>query len=82
MNSYELIDSGNGRKLERFGSVMLDRPCSQAVWSPTKPTLWNRADASFTRKKGLKWTERDKLPESWIAEINGVQMKLSITDFG
>ena len=82
MNSYELIDSGNGRKLERFGSVMLDRPCSQAVWSPSNPTLWKRADASFTRKEGLKWTGRDKLPKSWIAEINGVQMKLSTTDFG
>ena len=82
MNTYELIDSGNGRKLERFGSITLDRPCSQAVWSPKNPTLWQRADASFTRKEGLKWSGRDKLPESWIAEINGVRMRLSTTDFG
>ena len=82
MNTYELIDSGNGRKLERFGSITLDRPCSQAVWNPTNPTLWKQANASFTRKEGLKWIGRDKLPDSWIAEINGVQMKLSTTDFG
>ena len=82
MNTYELIDSGNGRKLERFGSITLDRPCSQAVWSPTNPTLWKQANASFTRKDGLKWNGREKLPDSWIAEINGVQMKLSTTDFG
>ncbi len=82
MNTYELIDSGNGRKLERFGSITLDRPCSQAVWSPTNPTLWKQANASFTRKEGLKWNGREKLPDSWMAEINGVQMKLSITDFG
>lgn len=82
MNTYELIDSGNGRKLERFGSITLDRPCSQAVWSPTNPRLWKQANASFTRKDGLKWYGREKLPDSWIAEINGVQMKLSTTDFG
>ena len=82
MNTYELIDSGNGRKLERFGSITLDRPCSQAVWSPANPTLWKQANASFTRKEGLKWNGREKLPDSWIAEINGVQMKLSTTDFG
>lgn len=82
MNTYELIDSGNGRKLERFGSITLDRPCSQAIWSPTNPRLWKQANASFTRKDGLKWYGREKLPDSWIAEINGVQMKLSTTDFG
>lgn len=82
MNTYELIDSGNGRKLERFGSITLDRPCSQAVWNPANPTLWKQANASFTRKEGLKWNGREKLPDSWIAEINGVQMKLSTTDFG
>ena len=82
MKTYELIDSGNGRKLERFGPVTLNRPCSQAIWSPSNPKLWKQADASFTRKEGLKWYGRDKLPDSWITEINGVQMKLSTTDFG
>lgn len=82
MNQYELIDSGHGRKLERFGKVTLDRPCAQAVWSPASPALWKKANASFTRKEGLKWKGRDRLPDSWIAPINGVKMKLSTTDFG
>lgn len=82
MNNYELLDSGHGRKLERFGEVVLDRPCAQAVWSPQQTKLWKQADAYFTRKKGLEWRGRETLPDSWIASVNGIQMKLSTTDFG
>ncbi|ADE54823.1 protein of unknown function methylase putative [Coraliomargarita akajimensis DSM 45221] len=82
MNEYALLDSGNGRKLERFGDITLDRPCAQAVWAPTNPTLWKQADAYFTRKNGLEWRGRDRLPDSWYASVNGIKMKLSTTDFG
>ena len=79
MNEYELLDSGHGRRLERFGEVTLDRPCAQAVWNPSQPALWKQADAFFTRKQGLEWRGRDKLPDSWTAEVQGVKMKLSTT---
>ncbi|TVP81324.1 MAG: hypothetical protein EA353_01720 [Puniceicoccaceae bacterium] len=82
MNEYELLDSGHGRKLERFGKITLDRPCAQAVWNPSQPDRWKQADAFFTRKQGLEWRGRDQLPNSWIAQVNGVRMKLSTTDFG
>ena len=82
MDDYELIDSGNGRKLERFGSFTLDRPCAQAVWSPSSLSKWDCADASFSRKDGLKWHGRDNLPSSWEVTIHGVRMKLATTDFG
>ncbi|MGB0290292.1 MAG: class I SAM-dependent methyltransferase, partial [Opitutales bacterium] len=38
--------------------------------------------AYFTRKDGLEWRGREALPESWIASIEGVCMKLATTDFG
>jgi 23S rRNA (cytosine1962-C5)-methyltransferase len=82
MNEYELLDSGHGRKLERFGRIVLDRPCAQAVWSPQNKSQWKKADAFFTRKKGLEWRGRDQLPDSWETVVNGVRMKLSTTDFG
>lgn len=82
MNDYELLDSGHGRKLERFGKVVLDRPCAQAVWAPQNNQIWKQADAFFSRKQGLEWRGRDQLPESWIATVNGIKMKLSTTDFG
>lgn len=82
MNDYALLDSGNGRKLERFGTITLDRPCAQAVWAPARPQIWKQADAFFTRKSGLEWRGRDRLPDSWTASVNGIQLKLSTTDFG
>ena len=82
MYEYALLDSGHGRKLERFGTILLDRPCAQAVWNPSTPALWKEADAYFTRKDGLEWRGREALPDSWIASIEGVRMKLATTDFG
>lgn len=82
MNEYELLDSGHGRKLERFGKITLARPCAQAVWKPSSPGLWKQTDASFSRKDGLQWKNRDQLPNAWHVHVNGIKMKLSTTDFG
>ena len=50
-DDYELLDSGDGRKLERFGAYTLARPCSQALWRPSLPAAeWARAHASFDRE--------------------------------
>jgi 23S rRNA (cytosine1962-C5)-methyltransferase len=82
VGDYELLDSGNGAKLERFGKIVLARPCAQALWQPQRPNLWERATATFDREGGLNWHGREALPRSWVAEINGIRMKLSTTDFG
>ena len=79
---YELLDSGNGRKLERFGPIVLERPCAQAVWAPQRSSPWKGATARFDRVGGLNWHGRERLPESWNVAIGGVRMKLSATDFG
>jgi 23S rRNA (cytosine1962-C5)-methyltransferase len=75
---YELIDSGNGRKLERFGEWVIDRPSAQAVWHPQRGN-W-RPHATFTREPDGKW--EGSLPESWVIEIEGIRFLLSPTDFG
>ena len=82
MTDYELLDSGNGLKLERFGRIVLSRPSALAIWSPKKPALWRNATATFDRKGGLTWQGREKLPESWTVELRGIRFKLSTTDFG
>jgi 23S rRNA (cytosine1962-C5)-methyltransferase len=81
-DDYELLDSGNGQKLERFGAVILARPCAQAVWEPSRPELWESASATFDRKDGLNWRGRERLPEEWVVSVRGVRMRLSTTDFG
>ena len=82
-DDYALLDSGGGRKLERFGRVVLARPCSQAMW-PVRlgEDSWRRATASFDRDDGNRWHNRGALPESWEIETGGVRLKLAGTDFG
>lgn len=81
--TYELIDSGCGRKLEKFGPYLLVRPCSQAVWQPLLPEKeWKKADAIFSRDQENKWTYLRQLPEQWQIESAEILFKVSPTDFG
>ena len=45
---YALLDSGAGRKLEKFGNQIVNRPDPQAFWSPTNPPESWKADAIFS----------------------------------
>lgn len=82
-SNYQLLDSGDGQKLERFGNHTLIRPCQQAVWRPMLKEEWEKADARFTREKEKNhWTFKNKLPHSWNVLVGGVQFKIAPTDFG
>ncbi len=76
---YELIDSGGGRKLERFGSVVVDRPERQALWRPRLPAgEWGRAHAVFSAsneedEKG-SWRIDRPVPDAWTLEVMGVKV--------
>lgn len=83
MNQYELLDSGNGQKLERFGLYTLVRPCSQAVWQKQlSEKEWRKADAIFSRDQENKWTYVKPLPDLWKIKCADVIFKISPTDFG
>ncbi len=84
MDGYELLDSGDGRKLERFGGHVLERPAAQAAWRPSlSEEEWrSRAHARFDRVEGNRWHGRHQLPGEWEAEVEGVRFRLSSTDFG
>ncbi len=82
MNSYQLIDSGEGRKLERFGPYLIDRPAAVAVWGKQSPTAWGEANAFLEREEaGASWRKR-QIPEEWEVEVAGVKMLVRPTDFG
>lgn len=81
-DDYELIDSGDGRKFERFGAYTLVRPCSQAMWRPRDEAAWRTATASFDREDGNRWHGRGALPKEWTIETAGIRFKLGGTDFG
>jgi 23S rRNA (cytosine1962-C5)-methyltransferase len=82
INEYELLDSGGGRKLERFGDVVLTRPCDQAVWEKQKDEVWDACVATFSRESGWQTQGTAELPSSWIVTINGIAMRLRPTPAG
>ncbi|MEI7814812.1 MAG: class I SAM-dependent methyltransferase [Coriobacteriia bacterium] len=81
-NEYELLDSGDGRKCERFGDVVLSRPCGQAVWEKQEPETWAMSTASFDRELGWQMRGDAELPASWIVTINGIAVLLKPSPAG
>jgi 23S rRNA (cytosine1962-C5)-methyltransferase len=83
---YELLDFGRGRRLERFGGIVLDRPCPAAEKLPIeRPELWSQAQARYERLGGQqgRWILREaNLPERWTVEHPPFQLELKRTEFG
>ena len=46
---YEVLDTGDGEKLERWGKIILRRPDPQVIWPKARPEIWNRAQATYSR---------------------------------
>ncbi len=87
---YELIDSGNFEKLERFGRFTTRRPEPQAIWRPSLPEReWLAADASFMRdaksEERGEWRLRRGTPDRWNVEYElrdkKLRMRLGLTSF-
>lgn len=88
---YELIDSGNFEKLERFGTQILIRPEPQAVWDRSlNPEEWNnRAQAIFRKEKNDpekgKWILNKGCREQWPIRYNykslDITLRLGLTSF-
>jgi 23S rRNA (cytosine1962-C5)-methyltransferase len=63
---YELLDTGGGEKLERWGTIVLRRPDPQIIWPLQKETpAWRQADAHYHRSSsgGGQWQQNAELPE-------------------
>lgn len=75
---YDLIDMGNGRKLERFGSHLLDRPEIEAKGRPMNPDKWAKADFFFKEGKGKKgeWLPKSDKVNSWLIDYQHKQLRL------
>lgn len=82
-DTYELLDSGEEKKLERFGDYVISRPAGGAIWKKSLPEdQWQEADAVFSRDRGSRWQMRRKLPQQWEIQLKGIRLKISPTDFG
>ncbi len=66
---YALVDSGDGRKLERYGPYLIDRPEGQAIWRPALPERdWLKADAVFTGDTDEEGMGRWRFPRTPLGE--------------
>lgn len=81
IEGYTLLDSGEGRKLERFGSRIIDRPSSLSTWRRREPpTTWDTADASYNPPD--RWDFSHKPFSSWDVTIAGVRLQLELMSNG
>lgn len=80
---YELLDSGEGEKLERFGDFVLRRPDPQALWLKNKSEeVWKSADASFSRESdNAKWKMRAEMPKEWVISFADLNFVVKPTAF-
>jgi len=64
---YEVLDTGDGEKLERWGGIILRRPDPQTIWPKAEERLWKQAMAWYHRSErgGGEWEFFRKLPERW-----------------
>ena len=80
---FGLVDSGHGRKLERYGRFRFIRPEPQAMWAPATSD-W-RADGEFVGGSdadgGGRWTLSPKVPPSWPLARGDVKFWASNTPF-
>ena len=80
---YEVLDTGDGEKLERWDKVILRRPDPQAIWPKQRPELWTRADAHYHRsvKGGGEWEFFKRLPDRWTVKYGDLEFYVRPTGF-
>jgi 23S rRNA (cytosine1962-C5)-methyltransferase len=84
-DQYQLLDFGKGRKLERFGPWVLDRPSPAAEGvAKAAAASWSSASARYERGEGEfgTWRPKDTLPASWTIRHGSLVFELKATEFG
>ena len=78
MEDYELIDSGEGRRLERFGKYVLDSPDPEVLWQRNLPEdEWKKADAIFRDR----WITKSNMPERWELSYHDIKFWANLAPF-
>ncbi|MBS1922853.1 MAG: class I SAM-dependent methyltransferase [Bacteroidetes bacterium] len=87
---YELLDSGNFEKLERFGQYITIRPEPQAVWNRQKKEAdWlKEAHVKFVAKNSSSgtWKKLKEIPDRWhiayaLPDAKQIRLRLALTSF-
>jgi 23S rRNA (cytosine1962-C5)-methyltransferase len=78
---YELVDSGDNLKLERYGAHLMIRPETQALWSPAKPEAWKKSQAEFRFSGGKGSWKKSGIPETWQLAWQDARFAIRLTSF-
>jgi len=80
---YELLDSGSGEKLERYGSYILNRPDPEALWEKSKDIIfWDKADLKFVRSGNkTKWIIKEGTSKNWDIIFGELKFSIRPTSF-
>ena len=78
--AHELLDAGEGRRLERFGARIVDRPAPAATGPRREPAAWDEADLRFERQRG--WESHGAPVDPWIVDADGLTLELRPTEAG
>ena len=80
---YKCLLSGDGEKVEKWGSYILRRPDPQIIWNKSDNEVWNKWDGMYHRsnKGGGSWEFRTKLPDYWTVNYKNLTFKVSPTNF-
>ena len=80
---FEVLDTGEGEKLERWGDILLARPDPQVFWPRENDRLWQKAQAHYTRSErgGGAWEFKEKLPDKWVISYRDLKFYVRPTGF-
>lgn len=81
---YEIVDTANGEKLERWKDIILVRPDPQIIWKEKqKPNEWKKQNARYIRSKtgGGYWEYKNKLPASWKVQYKNLTFNIKPMGF-
>lgn len=80
---YELVDSGEGLKLERYGKYLMSRPDPEAIWRKSLPkNIWENADLKFIREGNkAKWVKKADIPADWNISFGNLNFIISPSSF-
>ena len=74
---YELLDTGDGNKLERWGQIITIRPDPRVIWQKSDPKIWKQAQGIFTGE----WDFKIVPPHPWQISYDKIRFVLKPTEF-
>lgn len=81
-DDYDLVDAGDGARLERFGPYLVDRPAPGALAARRSPDRWAAADLRFDRRSGWSGPALADAEAGWTMEIADIALELRPTAAG